>query len=236
MRPTPIVRLPCRPGVAAALLMVLAVCAAQAAPAPPTVAGKAEPAAETKSAQTPRAGLIRGYYEHRDGGLFTVCGETSRRQVRMPKAPGFMADALASAGDTPRFLIASGNLVGQDEAEIFGLDLITTDAFDCDSRLQPLLYAGRGNELLSTLEITPAAITFMAAPGAKAEVFPYADFVSRGQARVAETSGVRSSLRIELRHQACTEKMTGSVFALSARIMTAGKTYSGCAWRGLAGG
>ena len=212
--------------------MALVACTARAAPALPTTAGKAELAA----AQTPRAGLIRGYYEHREGGLFTACGETSRRKVHMPKAPGFMAEALASAGDMPRFLIARGNLVGQDRAEILGLDLITTDAFDCDSRLEGLLYAGRGSELLWSLEVTPSAITFTAAPGAKAEVFPYAALVVEGQAHVAEASGARGRLRIELRDEACTEKMTGTVFGLSARITTAGKTYSGCAWRGLAGG
>lgn len=215
--------------------MALVACTARAAPALPSDAGKANAAASTESAQSPRAGLIRGYYEHRDGGLFTACGETSRRHASLQKAPGFVAEALASAAKQPRFLIARGNLVGQDQAEIFGLDLITTDAFDCDSRLEGLLYAGRGNESLWTLEVTPSAMTFTAAPGAKAEVFPYAALVAEGQAHVAETSGAHGTLRIELRDEACSERMTGSVFGHSAKITTAGKTYSGCAWRGLAG-
>ena len=232
MHLTSIVRALFRPCAPAAWVMALVACTAQAAPAPPTTAGKAESAA----AQTPRAGLIRGFYEHREGGLFTACGETSRRKVHMPTAPGFMAEALANAGDKPRFLIARGNLVGQDQAEILGLDLITTDAFDCDSRLEGLLYAGRGSELLWSLEVTPSAMTFTPAPGAKAEVFQYAALLAEGQTHVAETFGVHGRLRIELRDEACSEKMTGSVFGHSVKISTAGKTFTGCAWRGLAGG
>lgn len=236
MRSTPIARSRCRPCVAVALLMALAVGAAWAAPVALASATTTEPGAATKPDRPPRSGLIRGYYEHRDGGQFTACGETSRRRVRVSKATEALSSALASAGAKPRFLIASGNLVGQDQAEIFGLDLITTDAFDCDSRLDRALYAGRGNESLWTLEITPAGMTFTAAPGAKAEMFPFVDLVAQGQARVAEASGAHGTLRVELRDEACTEKMTGSVFGLSAKIMIGGKPYSGCAWRGLAGG
>lgn len=236
MRQTAYVRPLSRPCVAAALWMALTIVPAHAAQAPTAAAGKAEAAAAVKREAAPQTGLIRGYYEHRDGGLFTACGETSRRRVRMPKAPGFLADALASGGDKARFLIARGNLVGQDGAELFGLDLITTDAFDCESRLDPLLYGGRGSVSLWALEITPAKITFTSAPGASAEVFPNAALVAQGSTRVAEVANAHGTLRIELRAEACAETMTGTVFGLSAKITTGGKTYSGCAWRGLADG
>jgi uncharacterized membrane protein len=222
-------------GRLAAVAALLTACV----PSPdPTVSAVAtEPDATSAPAPPkPVVRLVRGYFEKRDGGLFTACGETSRRHVRAEQATSRAVDAMAEAGDEPRFLVASGNLVGADAVEIFALDLIATDAFDCESPLEGYILSARGTEALWTLEITSAAITFTPAPGATAEIFPHRPFKYSKDLTVVEANNAQGPIRIELRAELCTEKMTGTTFGLAATVEALGQSFSGCAWRGLADG
>lgn len=180
-------------------------------------------------------GQVRGFYEAREGGLFTACGETSRRHVRELDAEALAVLPAADAADLePQFIVASGNLIGRDGVAIVAIDLATRDAFSCESRLDDVILAGRGLQSLWTLEVTAAAVSFSAAPGARPQLFPYRP-VSQSQGKtVLESSNADGEIRIELQPGPCSEKMTGTTFGLAASVQTGGQVYSGCAWRGLA--
>jgi uncharacterized membrane protein len=216
--------------------LVLAACS----PAPEAPASTAPvhtlAAPEASSQDTFDAqGQLRGFYEGREGGLFTACGETSRRHVRELDAKALAVLSAADAADPePKFIVASGNLIGRDGVAIAAIDLVTRDAFSCESRLDDIILAARGTQSLWTLEVTAAAVDFIAAPGATPQLFPYRPVSQSQGKRVLESSNADGGIRIELQPGPCSEKMTGTTFGLAANVQTGGQVYSGCAWRGLA--
>lgn len=181
-------------------------------------------------------GRLRGYYESRAGGLFTTCGETSRRQVRALDASAAAILSAGAAADTePRFVVASGNLIGRDGVAIDAIDVLTSDAFGCESRLEDTVLAGRGTQVLWTLEVTAAALSFTAAPGEAPRIFPYRPPTRTQGKLLLESSDADGGIRVELQPAPCSEAMTGTIFGFVANVETGGQRYAGCAWRGLAG-
>ena len=176
--------------------------------------------------------FLRGFFEERDGGLFTACGETSRRHVASID-PATLA-AIAKANETldrPRFLVAEGNLIARDTVEIGRFNLVAGDAWTCETRLDAVILGARGSEVLWSLEAAPAAVSFSAAPGAVPEVHAFAGLQSTPEglalnARQAEFSAI-------LKRQACIEALTDTTFAWSIEVTSGGKKFAGCAWRGL---
>lgn len=223
-----------RIGIVSSLMAALAACS----PTPPPQAGttdKPEAAAKPSrvAASSASIAFLRGYFEAREGGLFTACGETSRRHVT--SIDEATAKAMANANvilDRPRFLMAEGNLSGKDEVEIGRFNVISGDAWTCDSRLDDLVLAARGSDVLWNLEVTPAAISFSAAPGIAPAVQAFADLEasSDGLALKAADSGFSAHLHAK----ACIEAMTDTTFGWTISVIDNGQTYDGCAWRGLA--
>lgn len=176
---------------------------------------------------------LRGYFEARDGGLFTQCGETTRRRVIAIDngTRAALADSVA-----PRFLAARGALLGRDEVQIGALELSGGDAWNCESRFDQFVYAARGIDVPWSLEVTTAAVSFSESPGAPPMVFPYRTFSVSGSAWTfafdAEGTDAAESMHIELAGRVCVDGMTDSVYALTATIETMGRTFAGCAWRG----
>ncbi|HET9033726.1 MAG TPA: hypothetical protein VFN25_12575 [Dokdonella sp.] len=222
-----------RIGVVISLMTALAACSRTPAP-PPVAADQAEVSpAPTSSARVSSTAFLRGYYEAREGGLFTACGETSRRQVTSIDEATAAALAKANANlDRPRFLMAEGNLSGKADVEIGRFNLISGDAWTCDSRIDDVVLAARGTDVLWSLEATPAAISFVPAPGRAPEVHGFAglEASSDGLALSAADTGFSASLHAG----SCIEAMTDTTYGWSIRVLDKGQTFDGCAWRGLA--
>jgi uncharacterized membrane protein len=178
---------------------------------------------------------VRGYYEARDGGLFTACGETSRRRVTAIDVD--TAAALAAANktmDRPRFLMAEGNLAGGTGVEIGRFNVIAGDAWNCESRFDRVILGARGSEVLWSLEVTPAAITLLPAPGAAAEVRAFAGLTSTGDGIAVNAGASDPGFEIRLKSGACIEAMTDTTYGWSISVRSKGRSLAGCAWRGLA--
>jgi uncharacterized membrane protein len=224
----------------AAILLLGSVIACSPTSAPPPAARSSEPAAtaepSTASAEVVQPVYVRGYYEARDGGLFTACGETSRRRVTAIDTD--TAAALAAANkalDRPRFVMAEGNLSGGNAVEIGRFNVIAGDAWNCESRFDRLVLGARGSEVLWSLEVTPAAITLLPAPGAPAEVRAYAGLSSSSDAITVNAGTPDPEFSIRLEPATCVEAMTDTTYGWSISVRSKGRSLSGCAWRGLAG-
>lgn len=181
------------------------------------------------------AAVVRGYYESRDGGLFTACGETSRRRV--VSVADDTAAALRVLTDTsvqPRFLVAQGSPIGRDEVELGTFELVSGDAWNCESRFDEFIYAARGVDAFWALEVTPASVSFVAAPDIKPALFAYRPFAHEGAEFKYSAEDANLSIAITLHPESCVDRMTDTVFAYRAAIESGGLTYSGCAWRGQA--
>lgn len=236
MRPAEFPELPSRHCAAWTLVLMLAACS----PAPDSSSSPAIDAAPTANAMSAQAGVaqqgrVRGIYEAREGGLFTACGETSRRHVLAMDAVAQDVLSAAKVAETdPHFILASGDLVGRDGVVIRAIDLVTGDAFGCESRLDATILGARGTETLWTLEVTAAAQNFSAGPDAKSQIFPYRSLQASAGTMLLESANADRGIRIELQARPCIEKMTGTTFGLAANIRIDGQSLAGCAWRGLA--
>ncbi len=217
-------------------MIVSALAACSPPPTPPlgdTAQAKPEPIQSPAAEVAPAILTIRGYYEARDGGLFTACGETSRRHVKsIDKAT---ATAMANANkalDRPRFLMAEGNLSGKNEVEIGRFNLISGDAWNCESRLGEVVLAARGTDVLWNLETTAAAVSFTSAPGAETETHGYSGLEKIEDGFVLKTAD--SDFSAQLKSAECVEGMTDTTFGWSIQLDAKGQKFDGCAWRGLA--
>ena len=182
-------------------------------------------------AQSPA--FLRGYFEAREGGLFTACGETSRRRVKSIDADTLAAIVKSNeALDRPRFLVAEGNLIGRDAVEIGHFNIIAGDAWTCDSRLDDLIVGARGTDVLWSLEATSATVSFSAAPGAPPEVHAFAGLQPSSEGFTL-TAG-KPEFSATIKPGACVEALTDTTFGWSIAVNAAGKNFAGCAWRGLA--
>ncbi|MEP6882278.1 MAG: hypothetical protein ABI866_09810 [Dokdonella sp.] len=183
------------------------------------------------SAESPA--LLRGFYEAREGGLFTACGETSRRRVTSINPDTLVAMTKANeALDRPRFLVAEGNLIARDAVEIGRFNIIAGDAWTCESRLDDIILGARGSEALWSLEATPAAVSFSAGPGAPPEVHAFVGLQSVSEGLALNAGQVEFSAT--LKPEACIEALTDTTFGWSIEVTSGGKKFAGCAWRGLA--
>lgn len=177
--------------------------------------------------------FLRGYFEARDGGLFTACGETSRRRVQSIDADTLAAITKANAAlDRPRFVVAEGNLIAREAVEIGRFNIIAGDAWACDSRLDDLIVGARGSDVLWSLEATSAAVSFSAAPGAPPEVHAFAGL--QPSAAGLALNADKPEFSATLKAGACVEALTDTTFGWSIAVDANGKNFVGCAWRGLA--
>lgn len=217
--------------------LVISLLVACSAPVEPIVAPAPVAAPEAAApAKIPVAeSILRGYYEARDGGLFTACGETSRRRVsELPEASRAALAQLAGDADQARFVVAQGRLVGRDAAELGDFELISSDAWNCESRFDEFIYAARGLDGFWSLEVTPASVSFVATPGSKPLLFAYQAFARVGEELKFAADGAGNSIQVSLRKDACFDRMTDTIFAHRAVILADGASYDGCAWRGRA--
>lgn len=225
-----------RHGLACAVLSTAAACSADYVP--PVEQAVQIPAATSRADAPARAeavAFLRGYYEARDGGLFTACGETSRRRVT--SVDPVTAAALVQANalqDRPRFLMAEGDLRARDAVEIGRFNIISGDAWDCDSRLDEIVMAARGSAILWNLEVTRAAASFTLAPAATPEVFAFKSLQGASGEQILTSGSGEASLIANLHADACVEPFTDTTFGWSISVHAIGKEFSGCAWRGLA--
>lgn len=212
--------------------------AAGCTPVPePSSTQKAEPitqpnvTSKTRAAGSPA--FLRGFYEAREGGLFTACGETSRRHVTSINPETLTAIAKANqAVDRPRFVVAEGNLIARDAVEIGRFNIIAGDAWTCESRLDDVNLGARGSEVLWSLEATPAAVTFSAAPGASPEVHAFTRLQTSPEGLTLNAGMAEFSAT--LKSEACVEALTDTTFGWSIDVTAGDRKFSGCAWLGLA--
>lgn len=217
--------------------LMLSALAACSSPPTPSAVNAGQPETEPQQAAMVESAapvpFIRGYYEARDGGLFTECSETSRRHVKAIDEATAAAMAKANeAQDRPRFLMAEGNLAGKDDVEIGRFNLISGDAWNCESRLDDIVLSARGSDVLWNLEATTAAISFSSAPGAVPESHAYAGLENGSDGLVLKATD--SEFSADLKTAACVEAMTDTTFGWSITVNAKGQTFQGCAWRGLA--
>lgn len=218
-----------------ASVSVLLVCAACDKPAPPAPAARVKtPASAPAQASSPpvAAASLRGYYEPQDGGVFTLCGETSRRRVEAMAESTRSALDLLQASPQPRYLAASGELVGAEAVRIGPFEIIGGDSWSCDTPNSERYYSGRGTVDLWRLEVTRSALTFDAGPGSSNQVWPYRRFQRDADELIYSDAESAPGTRIRLTPGVCREPMTDSIYALRATIEVASDSYAGCAWRG----
>ena len=218
------------------MLLLLAACTSGSAPPAATAVQANEATSQaTAPANVEAVAFLRGYYESREGGLFTACGETSRRRVASvdPATAAALVHANATS-DRPRFLMAEGNLRGRDEVEIGHFNIISGDAWTCESRLDEIVLGARGIDVLWNIEVTPATVTFVSAPAATPEVRAYAGFDTAADGLVLKIGGADTEFSAHLRAEACLEALTDTTFGWSILVSAKDHTYKGCAWRGLA--
>jgi uncharacterized membrane protein len=221
-----------------AIVMLGSVLGCSPTAAPPAAGSSAaaaapEPTLVTSTVAQPD--YVRGYYEAREGGLFTACGETSRRKVTAIDAD--TAAALAAANktmDRPRFLMAEGNLAGGTDVEIGRFNVIAGDAWNCESRFDRVILGARGSEVLWSLEVTPAAITLLPAPGAAAEVRAFAGLTSTEDGIAVNAGTPDPGFDVHLQAGACVEAMTDTTYGWKISVHSKDRSLAGCAWRGLA--
>lgn len=189
----------------------------------------------TAPANVEAVAFVRGYHESRDGGLFTACGETSRRRVTSvdPATAAALVQANATH-DQPRFLMAEGNLRGRDAVEIGRFNMISGDDWNCESRLGEIVLGARGIDPMWSLEVTPAAATFVAGPAASAEVHAFVGLGTASDGLVLKVDAANAEFNARLRAEACTEALTDTSFGWSIEVTAKNDSYKGCAWRGLA--
>ncbi len=218
------------------VLLLVAACTPGTAPSVERAVDSKAPTSEaTAPANAKAAAFVRGYYESRDGGLFTACGETSRRRVTSvdPATAAALAPANV-AQDQPRFLMAEGNLRGRDTVEIGRFNMISGDAWNCESRLSEIVLGARGIDALWSLEVTPAAATFVSSPTAAPEIHAFVGLGTASDGLVLQVHGADAEFSARLRAEACTEALTDTSFGWSIEVTTKEGSYEGCAWRGLA--
>lgn len=225
-----------RDGLACVALSMVAACSLDSAP--PVEQAVETPAVSSRPdapARAETAAFLRGYYEARDGGLFTACSETARRHVTAldPATAAALAQANALQ-DRPRFLMAEGTLRARDGVEIGRFNIISGDAWDCESRLGEIVMAARGSAILWSLEVTRAAASFTSAPAAAPEVHAFKSLQAARGEQILTSGSSTAGLTARLRAEACVEPLTDTTFGWSIRVHASGKEFSGCAWRGLA--
>ncbi|HPN80632.1 hypothetical protein [Dokdonella sp.] len=220
-------------------LCALGLTACSPSPAPglsPAPAGASPAVVDEPGAGRLAAVLVRGYFEARDGGLFTACGETSRRHVR--SIDEITSTALARSAEAragPLFVVAQGDLIGRDSVSIGAFDLITPDAWSCESKLDGFVAQARGNEVLWSLEVTPASVSFSPGPGSPTAISGYRAPISSAGSLLFDAGEGSKAIAIRLDPEPCDERMTGTIFGWSAKVTFKDQAFSGCAWRGTAG-
>lgn len=224
-----------RVAVGFASIAVTAIAACSPVPPPSAPADPAPPVAAMVAVAGPALPVasLRGYYEAREGGLFTACDESRRRRIaRISDAAKVLLESPAGATGEARFVAARGERVGSDAVAIDGIELVAGSAWDCDSRFDGFLYAARGVAQPWSLEVTPAAVGFSDEPGAPPVVAPYARFDASAQGRRFEADVDGMPFRVLVREETCRDALAGTVFAFSAQVEAGGHRYEGCAWRG----
>lgn len=229
----------CSPGrlsAAGGMAIACAIAGCSPAPAPPPPAPAESPsvvAAPLVADPVEPIADLRGYYEARDGGLFTACDESRRRRVaRIADSAKAMLESSAGAAGEARFVAARGERIGSDAVAIDGIELVAGSARDCDSRFDGFLYAARGTAQPWSLEVTPAAVAFSDEPGAPPVVLGYTRFEATAEGRRFEASLDGVAFRILVRERACRDALTDTLYAFSAEVEAGGNRYEGCAWRG----
>ena len=221
--------------LAAVFPVAALVACSPSAPTPGQVVAPPNPPvpAEVAVADDGPVANLRGYYEARDGGLFTVCAETTRRRIdRIGDADAQRLAQAAGASPDARFVAARGDVVDRDTVGIDEIEIIAGAAWNCESRFDGFLYAARGTAEPWSLEVTSASITFADEPGAPPLVVAYAPFVGSASERTFTAGDVGGPLRITLREEPCAEPLTDTVFPLAARVEVGERSFTGCAWRG----
>lgn len=213
-------------------LVVLVACTPGTPPTDHAAVPEHVPERVASPAEEPLANL-RGYYEARDGGLFTPCAETARRRIAHigESDARTLAEAGTSSSDA-RFVAARGQLVDRDAVDIDAIEIIAGADWNCESRFDGFLYAARGTAEPWSLEVTPASITFTDEPGAPPLVLAYAPFVVTDDGRLFTAGDADARVRIALSDRRCVESLTGTRFPLEARVDVGERSYTGCAWRG----
>ena len=225
-----------RSGTFSCMVLLVAACTSGSAPPDGNVIQANEAIGQaTVPTNVETVTFLRGYYESGDGGLFTACGETSRRRVTSvdPATAAALAQANATL-DRPRFLMAEGNLRGRDEVEIGRFNIISGDAWTCESRLKDIVLGARGIDVLWNIEVTPAAVTFVPAPAATPEVRAYAGFDTASDGLILKIGEADTEFSAHLRAEACVEALTDTTFGWSILVSAKNHASKGCAWRGLA--
>ncbi|MBN8480260.1 MAG: hypothetical protein J0L88_01580 [Xanthomonadales bacterium] len=211
---------------------ILAGCSPSPSPSAPVDPPVPAASVVVPTASAPIASL-RGYYEARDGGLFTACDESRRRRIaRIDAAAEALLAAHAGAAGEARFVAARGERIGTDAVAIDGIELLAGSAWDCDARFDGFVYAARGVAQPWSLEVTAAAVSFNDEPGAPPLVLPYMPFDAIGKERRFESTVDGSPFHVLLREETCRDTLADTVFAWSARIEAGDRSYEGCAWRG----
>ncbi len=221
-------------GIASIAAAAIAGCSSP--PSPPPVPTEPPPplaAAVAGGGPALPVASLRGYYEARDGGRFTVCDESRRRRIaRISHAAKALLDPAAGATGEARFVAARGERVGNDAVAIDGIELVAGSAWDCDSRFDGFLYAARGTASPWTLDVTSTVVSFSDEPGAPPLMLGYERFAASGEGRRFEDTVDGTPFRIVVKEESCRDALTDTVFAFTARVEVDGRAFDGCAWRG----
>lgn len=208
-------------------------------PATAPTAPEAAAAAPTPAAPVPAAAPVTIPEERlrgqlvigKDGYGITLCGEQTQRIVGLGPQANALVGAMAESGAREFFVDGFGTVTAGTGQNIARIERATTEGPGCETVAPPFLFKALGTEpfwavtiaegmlRLERLDATPLSGDFAGTP-------------MRGDKRQFSTTTSEGPVLVKFERTPCSDGMSDSRYAWTARLTFEGKEWQGCAYAG----
>ncbi len=216
-----------------ATLTLATACQPVAGPASPDTAVTAPAPAAVPPAPLPMAEeRLRGQLViGKDGYGITLCGEQTQRIVGLGPQANALVGAMAESGAREFFVDGFGTVTAGTGQNIARIERATTEGPGCETVAPPFLFKALGTEpfwavtiaegllRLERLDATPLSGDFAGTP-------------MRGDKRQFSTTTSEGPVLVKFERTPCSDGMSDSRYAWTARMTFEGKEWQGCAYAG----
>jgi len=216
-----------------ATLTLATACQPVAGPASPDTAVTAPAPAAVPPAPLPMAEeRLRGQLViGKDGYGITLCGEQTQRIVGLGPQANALVGAMAESGAREFFVDGFGTVTAGTGQNIARIERATTEGPGCETVAPPFLFKALGTEpfwavtiaegllRLERLDATPLSGDFAGTP-------------MRGDKRQFSTTTSEGPVLVKFERTPCSDGMSDSRYAWTARLTFEGKEWPGCAYAG----